>query len=122
MREAPVRAGEPVVVNVALGQRGYDIVIGSRNVDRRFIEKHQSWFREFGGVVFNLAVRALLRLNFRDTQCGFKLFRRDAARRVFPLQRLDGLGGQIFGNGRRHALRQDGAQDRDPNSCADRPC
>lgn len=58
------------LLDVAMNE-GADIVIGSRNVDRRFIEKYQSWFREFGGVVFNLAVRAVLSLSFRDTQCGF---------------------------------------------------
>ena len=31
-------------------------------------------------------------LPFRDTQCGFKLFRNDAARVIFPRQKLDGFG------------------------------
>ena len=36
-------------------------------------------------------MRTITGLPFQDTQCGFKLYRRDAARRVFPLQRLDGF-------------------------------
>ena len=43
------------------------------------------------GIVFNRIMRLITGLPFADTQCGFKLFRRDAARRVFPLQRLDGF-------------------------------
>lgn len=79
------------LLDVAIND-GADVVIGSRNVDRRFIEKHQSWFREFGGVAFNLAVRALLGLNLRDTQCGFKLFHRQNTRRAFERLTTFGFG------------------------------
>ena len=51
-----------------------DIVIGSRAIDRRYIERHQSRFREVGGIIFNRMVRMLLGLNLYDTQCGFKVF------------------------------------------------
>ena len=37
-------------------------------------------------------MRAIARLPFRDTQCGFKLFTREAVRAVFPLQTIDGFG------------------------------
>ena len=55
-------------------KEGADVVIGSRAVDRRYIEKHQSRLRELSGIVFNLMVRLLLGLQLHDTQCGFKLF------------------------------------------------
>ncbi len=67
-----------------------EIVIGSRNVDRTSIETHQPRFRELGGFAFNLAVRLLLGLDFRDTQCGFKLFHRLKIQPVF--ERLTTLG------------------------------
>jgi len=60
-----------------------DIVIGSRALDRRYIEIHQSRLREVGGIVFNLMVRVLLGLRLHDTQCGFKLFHRERSRGVF---------------------------------------
>jgi hypothetical protein len=31
-------------------------------------------------------------LPFLDTQCGFKMYRRDVAQVIFPRQRLDGFG------------------------------
>jgi dolichyl-phosphate beta-glucosyltransferase len=73
-------------------REGYDVVIGSRALQRELIDVHQSWFRENAGKIFNLFVRLLVGLPFRDTQCGFKIFRREAARAVFPLQQIYGFG------------------------------
>jgi glycosyltransferase involved in cell wall biosynthesis len=66
-----------------------DIVIGSRALDRSLIAVHQSWSREYSGRVFNLFMRMMTGLPFRDTQCGFKLFSAHAAESIFPLQQLD---------------------------------
>jgi glycosyltransferase involved in cell wall biosynthesis len=71
--------------------QGAAIAIGSRALDRSLIGVHQSQWREVSGIVFNQIMRMITGLPFADTQCGFKLFRRDAAQRVFPLQRLDGF-------------------------------
>jgi len=73
-------------------REGADVVIGSRALDRRYIEKHQSPLRELGGIVFNLMVRLLLGLRLHDTQCGFKLFERQRSRRVFEQQTTLGFG------------------------------
>jgi dolichyl-phosphate beta-glucosyltransferase len=72
--------------------RNAAIAIGSRALDRSLIGIHQSRWRELSGVFFNRVMRILTGLPFEDTQCGFKLYHRDAARAVFPLQRLDGFG------------------------------
>lgn len=71
---------------------GADVVIGSRAVDRSYIDKHQSRLRETGGIVFNLMVRLLLGLRLHDTQCGFKLFDRQKSRRIFEKQTTFGFG------------------------------
>ncbi len=71
---------------------GADIVIGSRALDRTFIEKHQTRARELGGILFNRMVRLFLGLPFDDTQCGFKLFHRQRTRRIFEKQTTYGFG------------------------------
>jgi glycosyltransferase involved in cell wall biosynthesis len=79
------------LLDVAIDQ-GADVVIGSRSVDRRYIEKHQSRARELGGIAFNLMVRLLLGLRLHDTQCGFKLFHRAKTRLLFEKQTAQGFG------------------------------
>jgi len=66
--------------------------IGSRALDRSLVGVHQAAIREWSGRLFNVIMRAATGLPFRDTQCGFKLFRSDAARVIFPRQKLDGFG------------------------------
>jgi dolichyl-phosphate beta-glucosyltransferase len=66
--------------------------IGSRALDRSLVGVHQAALREWTGRTFNVIMRAATGLPFRDTQCGFKLFRKDAARVIFSLQRLEGFG------------------------------
>jgi glycosyltransferase involved in cell wall biosynthesis len=70
----------------------YDVVIGSRALDRSLIGTHQSRFREMIGRIGNLVQFIFTGLRFRDTQCGFKAFRREAAQRIFPLQQIEGFG------------------------------
>ena len=67
------------------------IAIGSRALDRSLVEVHQPPLRELSGRFFNLVMRLATGLPFRDTQCGFKLFRADAAREIFSRQKQDGF-------------------------------
>jgi glycosyltransferase involved in cell wall biosynthesis len=69
-----------------------DIAIGSRALDRSLIGIHQPGIRETAGKVFNIMMRAITGLRIADTQCGFKLFRAEAARKVFSRQRLERFG------------------------------
>jgi dolichyl-phosphate beta-glucosyltransferase len=66
-----------------------DLVLGSRSVPGARVEVHQPWHREWMGKVFNLLIRALGFGDFRDTQCGFKLLRGEAARALFPRLTID---------------------------------
>jgi dolichyl-phosphate beta-glucosyltransferase len=67
------------------------IVIGSRAVDRSTVGVRQSLARELSGRTFNLLMRLATGLPYRDTQCGFKLYEKEAARAVFSRQTLDGF-------------------------------
>ena len=67
------------------------VAIGSRALNRKLIGVHQSAFREYSGRVFNFVMSLVTGLPFLDTQCGFKLYRNDAAKQIFPRQILDGF-------------------------------
>lgn len=67
------------------------IVIGSREGlgARRLGEPV---YRHLMGRAFNRVVQALAVPGIEDSQCGFKAFRADAARKIFSRQRIDGFG------------------------------
>ena len=72
-------------------RKGYDIVIGSRGMKESEITLRQPWYRRMMGKAFNLLVRTLIVNDFKDTQCGFKLFRRGAAARIFRASKINGF-------------------------------
>jgi dolichyl-phosphate beta-glucosyltransferase len=67
------------------------VAIGSRALDRSLIGVHQARSRELIGIALNRVMRLATGLPFADTQCGFKLYHRDAARLIFARQQLDGF-------------------------------
>lgn len=71
---------------------GHDIAIGSRGIDRSLIGVRQPLYRELAGQLFNVNVRLLTGLKIADTQCGFKLFSRNAARQIAAKQRTNRFG------------------------------
>ena len=85
---APIDEADKLIAALA----DHDVAIGSRALNRNLISVRQSVFREYAGMVFNLIVRAVLRLPFVDTQCGFKAFRRDRCRVIFEQQRIERFG------------------------------
>ena len=87
---APITEAPKLIDPIASGE--CDVTFGSRAVDRSLIGVHQSPFRETSGRIFNLFVQGLIGLRFKDTQCGFKAFRRSAAGPVFERQTIMGFG------------------------------
>lgn len=75
----------------AVRARGAAVAIGSRDVDDSDIEVHQPWYREAMGRTFNRIVQALAVPGVHDTQCGFKLLRRDVAQAAFGRATVDGF-------------------------------
>jgi len=73
-------------------EAGADIAIGSRWMRSELQTTRQSLARQGLGRAFNLLLRMVLGLNFRDTQCGFKAFRQNAARAVFSRQKIERWG------------------------------
>ena len=68
------------------------VAFGSRALDRSLVGVHQPVFREYAGRFFNLVMRLVTGLHYKDTQCGFKLFRKDAAQAIFSRQQLERFG------------------------------
>jgi glycosyltransferase involved in cell wall biosynthesis len=86
---APMEEAELLLAAIA---DGADVAIGSRWLDRTRQTTHQPLYRRFFGRCFNAVTRGIMGLPFKDTQCGFKAFRRDAAQVIFRLQRIERWG------------------------------
>lgn len=76
----------------AVQASGADGALGSRALNRKLIGTRQPLWRELSGRFFNLVMRLVTGLPFSDTQCGFKLFRRDVAQALAARQTLNGFG------------------------------
>lgn len=72
--------------------KGADIAIGSRAVRGARLTRRQPLYRVVMGKTFNKLVQLTATPGIVDTQCGFKLFRGDLARRLFTVSRIDGFG------------------------------
>lgn len=73
---------------------GFDCAFGSRAAPGAELAVHQPFVREQLGRLGNRVIQGICPSlkGFRDTQCGFKLYRREVALRVFPLQRIERWG------------------------------
>jgi hypothetical protein len=70
-------------------------VAGSRRHDAASTLVRAGRLRELGGRVINWLTYLVLLGAYRDTQCGLKGFRADAARLVFERARIDGFAFDI---------------------------
>ena len=74
--------------------QGFGIAIGSRGMKGSSLVRRQPLVREMAGKAGNLFIRLLCPAlwQYSDTQCGFKLFTGEIARRIFALQLLERFG------------------------------
>jgi glycosyltransferase involved in cell wall biosynthesis len=77
---------------IAALEDGADVAIGSRWMDRKRQTIHQPLYRQFFGRCFNWVTRRIMGLPFKDTQCGFKAFKRETAQVIFRLQTIERWG------------------------------
>ena len=71
---------------------GADVAIGSRWLQRELQTERQPLYRQLYGRLFNLGLRLVLGLGYKDTQCGFKAFNRRAVDTVFTRQHIERWG------------------------------
>ncbi|MHB1457004.1 MAG: dolichyl-phosphate beta-glucosyltransferase [Armatimonadota bacterium] len=69
---------------------GADIVIASRPIQGSHLMKRQPLYREMAGRALNHVIRILAVRDITDTQCGFKLFRGEAAKKIFSKCEING--------------------------------
>ena len=82
-----------------ISTKGLGVVVGSRNHLRKDVVKEvilmkRSKIRKFlnSGLIFGIKVLCWTKLNVKirqDTQCGFKLFTRTSAQKLFLVQHLE---------------------------------
>jgi dolichyl-phosphate beta-glucosyltransferase len=71
-------------------EAGADVAVGVRlQPDGSDLRDQRSLRRRLAGRAFAMAVRTLLLPGMQDSQCPLKAFRREAAQRLFALQRID---------------------------------
>lgn len=71
-------------------EKGFKVVIGSRDIKGAVIATPQSWIRRRLGDIFNLIVQVISGLwGIWDTQCGFKGFTSKAAEDIFQKCKID---------------------------------
>jgi dolichyl-phosphate beta-glucosyltransferase len=67
------------------------VLVGNRQHPGSRITRSQTWLRRSMGQMFNRLLSVLALTEIRDTQCGFKAFRRETARAIFSRQRVNGF-------------------------------
>lgn len=70
-------------------EQGYDAVIGSRHVKDSEIASSEPLSRILLGQVYILLSKIILAVKASDFNCGFKAYKYDSAKRIFPLQKMD---------------------------------
>ena len=74
-------------------KNGYDVVMGSRDIEGAFVQIHQAKWKEMFGDMGNWAIRIVLGLwSYPDTQCGFKMLNARAAEAVASRMVVDRFG------------------------------
>lgn len=86
---SPIEEAEKLFAAV---ENGADLAIGSRWLRTELQTRRQPMHRQLFGRIFNLLLRIVLGLSFKDTQCGFKAFSRRSAEVLFPLQQIERWG------------------------------
>jgi dolichyl-phosphate beta-glucosyltransferase len=72
--------------------QGFDVVIGSRDIGGANVVIPQAWYKELGGKLGNMIIRALAVPGIADTQAGFKAFSARCLEEILPRLTIDRWG------------------------------
>ena len=70
-------------------EKGFDVAIASRSLKNSNVKLEQPFYRVVLGKTFSVLVSLIAISGFKDTQCGFKLFTKKAAKTIFKLQTFE---------------------------------
>lgn len=85
----------PVPTTLAWLRDGADVVIGDRLHPESVVEAGPGGVRRLSSAVFTWMVGHLVGLDFPDTQCGYKGYRGEAARRLFTGLRIESFAFEV---------------------------
>ncbi|AKM78537.1 MAG: Glycosyl transferase family 2 [Candidatus Wolfebacteria bacterium GW2011_GWC2_46_275] len=81
---------DQVIEALKLTDKGYDIVIGSRDIEGA--KRDQPLFRKLPGKMGNWFIQLMVLPGLKDTQCPFKIFSERAANEIFPIIKVKHWG------------------------------
>ena len=82
---------EEITKGIDLLESGFDVAMGSRALSGSVVADRQNFFRELSAKLYTLIQMAYLGIFYKDTQCGFKIFTKPAAQRLFSRQKLNSV-------------------------------
>jgi dolichyl-phosphate beta-glucosyltransferase len=82
---------EEVVEFLPPNHEGADVIIATRE-GKGATRVDEPEYRHLMGRILNFIVKVTAVSEFEDTQCGFKMFKREAAEDLFSVQRMNGIG------------------------------
>lgn len=87
---------EPILYGLKLIKiKGYDIVLGSRDLFGFKKKLFYNWKRQIAHKIFSLIVNFILSIDINDTQCGLKGFKKEVAKKIFPQLTRNGFSFDI---------------------------
>ena len=73
-------------------KNGYDIVIASRFLPGAKLIIPAKWYRKLAERIFRILRMLILNtFEIKDTQCGFKIFKRTVAKKIFSMSKINGF-------------------------------
>ncbi len=78
--------------NLPYLDQGFDIFIGSRVMKEKDQVLRLAFHRKVMAPLFNFLARKILSLKVKDTQCGFKMFRREVIEPLFSRMKIHRFG------------------------------
>ncbi len=81
---------EKIIKACKMIKKGTDAVFGMRNIKKE--GSGYPWYRKVLSKGFGVFVRQIIHIRQKDTQCGFKVFKREVAQSIFDKLTLGGWG------------------------------